>query len=114
MTEKRASEVTEKTERKRRRKKQRVDLDQKKYEHHHWEFDPIFVPHPEDLGLPDDWEDRVGDFDIESTCGPNDESQWVESYDGTLGVPQAFVNAHQGPVGQLQWNDNLATPGVPA
>jgi len=36
------------------------------------------------------------------------ESQPVEHYDGTLGVSRAFVAAHQGPVGQLQWNDDLA------
>jgi V8-like Glu-specific endopeptidase len=38
-----------------------------------------------------------------------DDSQPVEQYDGTLGVTTAFVNAHQSPAGQIQWNDNLGT-----
>ncbi|MGH9222650.1 MAG: RICIN domain-containing protein [Acidimicrobiales bacterium] len=46
---------------------------------------------------------------IESQCGATDDSQPVEQYDGTLGVAQAFVAAHQRPVGQLQWDDNLAS-----
>lgn len=45
---------------------------------------------------------------IESICGTEDDSQPVEQYDGTLGVSQGFVNRLQQPVGQLQWNDNLA------
>lgn len=46
---------------------------------------------------------------IESICGATDDSQPVEQYNGTLGVTQAFVNNHQRSVGQIQWNDNLAT-----
>ena len=46
---------------------------------------------------------------IESICGAMDDSQPVEQYDGTLGVTQAFVANNQRPVGQIQWNDNLAT-----
>lgn len=46
---------------------------------------------------------------LESQCGPQDDSQPVEQYDGTLGVTRAFVDDHERPVGQLQWNDNLAT-----
>ncbi|GAB2684210.1 RICIN domain-containing protein [Thalassiella azotivora] len=45
---------------------------------------------------------------IESQCGTTDDSQPVESYDGTLGVTRAFVDARQGTVGQLQWDDDLA------
>ncbi len=45
----------------------------------------------------------------EAICGTTDDSQEVEQYNGTLGVTVAFVNAHQSPVGQLQWNNNLAT-----
>jgi V8-like Glu-specific endopeptidase len=45
---------------------------------------------------------------VESQCGATDDSQPVEQYDGLLGVTTAFVDAHQAPVGQLQWNDNLA------
>lgn len=48
-------------------------------------------------------------FLIESICGAIDDSQPVEQYDGSLGVTQAFVNAHQAPVVQVQWNDNLAS-----
>ena len=46
---------------------------------------------------------------LETICGTTDDSQPVEQYDGTLGVPIAFVNTHQAPVGQLQWNSNLAS-----
>ncbi len=46
---------------------------------------------------------------LESICGATDDSQPVEQYDGALGVTQAFVNANQRAVGQIQWNDNLAT-----
>jgi V8-like Glu-specific endopeptidase len=46
---------------------------------------------------------------LESICGATDDSQPVEQYNGTLGVTTAFVTAHQSPVGQLQWNNNLAT-----
>ncbi|MGG3647142.1 trypsin-like serine peptidase [Bacillus wiedmannii] len=45
---------------------------------------------------------------VESLCGADDFQQ-VERYDGTLGVTKEFVDAHQGPVGQLQWNDDLAS-----
>jgi len=47
------------------------------------------------------------EFILESQCGATDDSQPVEQYDGSLGVPIGFVNAHQRPVGQLQWNSNL-------
>jgi V8-like Glu-specific endopeptidase len=46
---------------------------------------------------------------LESICGTTDDSQPVEQYDGSLGVTTGFVDDHQGPVGQLQWNSNLAT-----
>jgi V8-like Glu-specific endopeptidase len=45
----------------------------------------------------------------ETICGTTDDSQAVEQYDGTLGVTTGFVNAHQASVGQLQWNNNLAS-----
>jgi Trypsin len=57
---------------------------------------------------------KNADFDdiyaaiLRSQCGATDDSQPVEQYDGTLGVTTAFVDAHQAPVGQIQWNDNLA------
>lgn len=66
------------------------------------ELAPLFiesaeVPEPKDLyeGL------------LESICGATDDSQPVEQYDGTLGVTNEFVDTHQRPVGQLQWNANL-------
>ncbi len=46
---------------------------------------------------------------LESICGAVDDSQPVEQYNGGLGVTQAFVNTNQRAVGQIQWNDNLAT-----
>lgn len=46
---------------------------------------------------------------LESICGTTDDSQPVEQYNGTLGVTQAFVNAHQSSVAQVQWNNDLAT-----
>lgn len=45
---------------------------------------------------------------LESLCGASDESQPVESYDGSLGVTKEFVNTHQKSVGQIQWNADLA------
>jgi hypothetical protein len=44
----------------------------------------------------------------ESICGVEDDSQAVEQYNGSLGVTVDFVNKNQSPVGQLQWNNNLA------
>ncbi len=46
---------------------------------------------------------------LESICGVADDSQAVESYDGTLGVTAAFVNSRQSAAAQVQWNANLAT-----
>ena len=43
------------------------------------------------------------------SAASTDDSQPVEQYDGTLGVTTAFVNAHQKPAVQVQWNDNLGT-----
>jgi V8-like Glu-specific endopeptidase len=54
--------------------------------------------------LPDDLYTAI----LESQCGATDDSQPVEQYDGTLGVTRAFVDAQERPVGQLQWNDDLA------
>lgn len=41
--------------------------------------------------------------ELESVCGENDLMP-VEKYDGSLGVPKAFVEAHQRPVGLLRKN----------
>ncbi|HEX9001787.1 MAG TPA: serine protease [Blastocatellia bacterium] len=43
-------------------------------------------------------------FDL---CGSTDDTQDVETYDGTLGVSRDFVAQHEPPVGQLQWSENL-------
>lgn len=73
--------------------------------------DPILVPDLARLrrafegASDDDIHRRV----LESTCGATDDSQAVGTYDGTLGVTTAFVNAHQAPVGQVQWNDDLSS-----
>lgn len=58
-----------------------------------------------DLGLLDA---EIEQFAAETICGPSDEAQDVEMYDGTLGVTQDFVNQHERPVGQLQWVDDLS------
>lgn len=44
----------------------------------------------------------------ESICGATVDYQNVEQYDGTLGPSIPFVNQHQRPVGQIQWDNNLA------
>lgn len=79
-------------------------------EYEEWEFVPAFPHHPGEHGLPEDpeeLEEHAADIKIEAICGGIDESQPVEQYDGTLGVTTAFVDEHQGPVGQVQWNNNL-------
>ena len=79
------------------------------HEHEHWNFLPQFPHVPGEHGLPENIENHPEDILIESICGGIDDSQPVEQYDGTLGVTKQFVNDHQAPVGQLQWNSNLAS-----
>jgi V8-like Glu-specific endopeptidase len=75
----------------------------------------LFPPQLDEIeGLPELMQERPSEELIyekvrETICGTTDDSQAVEQYDGTLGVMTAFVNAHQAAVGQLQWNDNLAS-----
>lgn len=74
--------------------------------------DPLFVPHIE--ALKTSFESSRGDKDeysalLESICGTMDDSQPVEQYDGSLGVPISFVAAHQSAACQVQWNNNLAS-----
>lgn len=74
--------------------------------------DPLFAPHfaatPAGKGeLPEKGRASYSALK-ESICGGVDDSQPVEKYDGSLGVPTSFVAAHQGPVCQVQWNSNLA------
>jgi len=73
-------------------------------EHQHWDVGPIYVSKPEDLpGV----RGMEGEVDVRSICGGIDESQPVEQYDSSLGVSREFVDTHQGPVGQIQWNSDL-------
>ena len=44
----------------------------------------------------------------ETICGADD-FQDIEKYNGQLGVSKEFVQNHQAPVGQIQWNNDLAT-----
>jgi hypothetical protein len=57
-----------------------------------------------ELGLVDAEIER---FAIESICGAKDDTQDVELYDGSLGVPIDFVRTYEPQVGQLQWFDDL-------
>ncbi len=74
----------------------------------------LFPPHMDEIREITALEFKVDDADtyaalLESICGATDDSQPAEQYDGTLGVTIAFVNGHQQAVGQLQWNNNLAS-----
>ncbi len=71
-------------------------------------FPPVLVSVLSDLGLHVDPENLDYSSLLETICGTTDDSQPVEQYDGTLGVSRGFVDALQAPVGQIQWNDNLA------
>lgn len=80
------------------------------------EVGALFPPRPDDnaeftefLANPSVETTRTYSEFLESQCGATDDSQPVEQYDGTLGVTVAFVNNHQSAVGQLQWNNNLAS-----
>ncbi|WP_373526269.1 serine protease [Nostoc sp.] len=44
---------------------------------------------------------------LETICGTEDESQDVESYDGTLGVSKEFVQKFSISIAQLQWVEDL-------
>lgn len=65
----------------------------------------IALPFPPDTG-----EESIGNLELlslESICGPQNDSQHVELYDGSLGPPQAFVMAEQGSTAQIQWLSDL-------
>jgi hypothetical protein len=68
-----------------------------------------------ELGLIDAEVER---FAIESICGSRDDTQDVETYDGSLGVTRAFVDTHEPRIGQLQWledlHDRFSEPGESA
>ncbi|WP_447970581.1 trypsin-like serine peptidase [Nitrospira sp. M1] len=80
-----------------------------KFEHTNWTFAPEFPFRAGEHGLSENFRENPGSIQIESICGGIDDSQPVEQYDGTLGVTKQFVAEHQAAVGQLQWNDNLAS-----
>jgi V8-like Glu-specific endopeptidase len=78
----------------------------------------IFPPkgfNPADFGLPEEMRlspERIDLRSLESQCGQINESQDVEIYDGTLGVTVAFVNEHQGPVGQTMRRTSRSCSGT--
>ncbi|MCD4666102.1 MAG: trypsin-like peptidase domain-containing protein, partial [Bacteroidales bacterium] len=78
-------------------------------------LEPLFPPHLDKIKemskslLEHPEKKEVYSKILESQCGAIDDSQPVEQYNGTLGVTTAFVNAHQSPVGQVQWNNNIGT-----
>lgn len=45
----------------------------------------------------------------ESICGPFDDSQHVELYDGSGRVPRAFVDTYEPTTLQLQWSDRIGS-----
>ncbi len=98
---------------KKRGKTKQSKIDHKTKEHHleheHWDFPPAPPIKPGEHGLPLDVEERAHEIEIESICGGQNDSQPVEQYDGTLGVTRAFVDTHQAPAGQLQWNTGART-----
>ncbi|MGC4064939.1 MAG: serine protease [Polyangiaceae bacterium] len=53
-------------------------------------------------------QDEVGLAEQASICGTNN-LQHVEQYDGTLGPSQEFVMAHQSPVFNVKWKNDLAS-----
>jgi len=78
------------------------------------EQEGLFPPHLDIVRKESGLELAPGDEEtyssiLESICGATDDSQPVEQYDGSLGVSTAFVSANQRAVGQLQWNNNLAS-----
>jgi V8-like Glu-specific endopeptidase len=73
---------------------------------------PLYPPRLDLLSLPESASRVTGPSYrdvLESICGVKDDSQAVEGYDGNLGVTKQFVAAHERPVVQVQWNDDLAT-----
>lgn len=47
--------------------------------------------------------------DSQSICGVSTDYQHVERYDGNLGTSKILVYQNQGAVGQVRWNNNLAS-----
>lgn len=80
-------------------------------EHEHWDFLPRHPPLSDER--PDSYPESASDEEAyqsyyESICGTRDESVPVESYDGAFdGITEDFVDEHEGPVGQLQWQEDL-------
>ncbi len=99
-----ATEVKMKSKTSSKSKKDRPDP---KRDRHRIDIAPVFPDPPGEHGIPAELWERGTDAPMESICG-EDDSQPVEQYDGTLGVTTQFVMDHERPVGQLQWNSNLA------
>lgn len=55
------------------------------------------------------WKRFAAAFDLETICGPLDDSQDVEMYDGTGGPSKQFVARHQAAVAQIQWVTDIAS-----
>lgn len=53
------------------------------------------------------WKRALDQFQLESICGPLDDSVDVERYTGNLGPTKEFVARHQPAVMQLQWRKDL-------
>jgi hypothetical protein len=60
------------------------------------------------------WERVRKVFELESICGPSDDTQEVELYGGNLGPTKDFVTQRQPSTGQIQWNGNFSPPLQPA
>ncbi len=52
-------------------------------------------------------ENATSEGDLQSLCERSSRLQDVERYDGSLGVPTAFVNRHRRAVGLLRWKSDL-------
>ncbi|WP_250435491.1 serine protease [Caballeronia sp. ATUFL_F2_KS9A] len=53
------------------------------------------------------WKRYLENFDLESQCGPLDDSQDVEFYDGTRGPSAKFVSDHEKAVVLIKWIDDV-------
>jgi V8-like Glu-specific endopeptidase len=53
-------------------------------------------------------ESGISDADLQSICERSGRLQDVERYDGSFGVPTAFVNRHRLAVGLLRWRSDLS------
>lgn len=60
------------------------------------------------LGCAPEYRDNTTpEGDLQSICGPTSELRDVELYDGSFGLPTAFVNRHRLAVGLVRWRTDL-------